>query len=182
MKSEARNELIERLEMELDRQINVVVEQFQNLSDEEMNNGGENGGWSIAQNLEHLNMYFNYYNPAIKRAMDNVKDDLGAEQFHSGWLGSYFSNSMDYRTEKKIKAFKDYIPSEKLNSAEVVQTFIQNEEELLQLIRKAKSYNLTKIRIAISLTKWITMRLGDVFQFVILHNERHIVQAQSRLR
>ena len=174
---ETRTELLDRLENELDRQINVVVKQFQNLSDDQLNKPGPNRGWSIAQNLEHLNMYFAYYNPAISNALAKAKEDLSAEQFKSGWLGSYFSNSMDYRNKKKIKAFKDYIPEEKLNSAEVIQTFIQNEEELLQLLRKAKRYNLTKIRIAISLTKWITMRLGDVFQFVILHNERHLEQA-----
>ena len=181
MKSEARIELIDRLEAELDRQINIIVREFQNLSDEELNRVGENEGWSIAQNLEHLNLYFDYYNPAIRDALNSSKQDLSAEQFKSGWLGNYFTQSMDYRTQKKVKAFKDYIPSAKLNSAKVVQTFIQNEEELLQLIRRAKSYNLTKIRVAISLTKWIKMRLGDVFQFVIMHNERHVVQAQNRL-
>ncbi len=181
MKSEARIDLLARLEMELDRQINIVVAQFQNLSEAELNKVGENGEWSIAQNLEHLNMYFDYYNLVIRQALANAKEDIGAEQFRSGWLGNYFSRSMDYRTGKKIKAFKDYIPEKRLNARMVIQTFIQHEEELLQLIRKAKSYNLTKIRIAISLTKWITMRLGDVFQFVILHNERHIIQAQSRM-
>ncbi len=181
MKSEARKDLIERLEKELDRQINLVVEQFQNLSEAKLNKMGHNGGWSIAQNLEHLNLYFDYYNPAIDKALESAKEDEGADKFYNGWLGNYFSRSMDYRNQKKVKAFKDYIPSEQLNAAEVVQTFIENEERLLQLVRKAKSYNLTKIRIAISLTRWITMRLGDVFQFVILHNERHLVQAQSRL-
>lgn len=181
MKSEARKDLIKRLDVELDRQINVVVEQFQNLSDEELNRGGENSGWSIAQNLEHLNMYFDYYLPAIKKALENAEPDSKSGQFRSGWLGKYFSDSMDYRNQKKIKAFKDYIPANHLDSSEVIQKFIQNEEELLQLVRKSSDYNLTKIRVAISLTKWITMRLGDVFQFVILHNERHLVQAQSRL-
>lgn len=181
MISEKRNELIDRLEKELDRQINVVVEQFQNLSNEELNRMGENGGWSIAQNLEHLNLYFDYYNPTIQRALETSKEDLAANKFKSGWLGGYFTKSMDYRNNKKIKAFKNYIPKEKLDAAKVVNSFIQNEEEFLQLLRKARSYNLTKIRLAISLTKWISMGLGDVFQFVILHNERHIVQGQSRL-
>jgi uncharacterized damage-inducible protein DinB len=181
MKTETREKLIDRLEAELNRQINVVVEQFQNLGEEALNKRGENGGWSIAQNLEHLNLYFNYYNPAIEKALTQAKKDNGAELFKSGWLGNYFTRSMDYRNNKKIKAFKDYIPEERLNAAEVVQTFIENEEKLLQLIRKAKSYNLTTISIPISLTKWITMRLGDVFQFVILHNERHLVQASSRI-
>jgi len=178
MKTETRKDLIHRLENELDRQINIVVQEFQNMSDEELNRPAADGGWSIAQNLEHLNKYFDYYNPAIKRALEMAKEDPAAELFRSGWLGRYSTNSMDYRNDNKVKAFKEYIPPAKLDSAKVVYTFIENEEELLQLLRKAKSYNLTKVRLPISLTKWITLRLGDIFQFVIMHNERHIVQAQ----
>jgi hypothetical protein len=182
MKKVLRNELIESLENEVDRQLNVVVNQFQNLSKDQLNRSENNGGWGIVQNLEHLNLYFNYYNPAIIKALDNAEEDIAAGVFKSGWLGNYFSNAMDYRNNKKIKAFKDYIPSKTLNPHKVVIDFIQNEEDFLKLIRRANNYNLTKIRLSISLTKWVTMRLGDVFQFVTLHNERHIVQAQSRLQ
>ena len=59
---------------------------------------------------------------------------------------------------------------------------LNGQKDFLQLIRTASSYNLTKIRLPISLTKWVTMRLGDVFQFVTMHNERHLVQAQSRIQ
>ena len=181
MKKESKAVLIERLETEIDRQINIVVDQFQNLSDDQLNQPGENGGWSIARNLQHLNLYFEYYNPAIRKALEKSKVDPNAGGFVSGWLGNYFTNSMDYRTGKKVKAFKDYIPEERLDSAKVIQEFIQHEEDFLQLIRESRSFNLSKIKVAISLTKWIKMRLGDVFQFVTMHNERHLVQAQSRL-
>jgi hypothetical protein len=170
-----------RLEKEINGQINIVVNQFQNLSNETLNKSGENGSWNIARNLEHLNLYFDYYIPAIQLALSKAKVDLNAVTFNSGWLGNYFTKSMNYRTGKKIKAFKDYIPSEHLDSKKVIVDFIQNEKEFLELIRKANSYNLTKIRLPISLTKWITMRLGDVFQFVTMHNERHLVQAESSL-
>ena len=97
MRKEGRKELIARLEEELDRQINVVVDQFQNLSEEELTAPGENGGWSVAQHLEHLNLYFEYYNPGIKKALDLAAEDKQAEVFKSGWLGNYFTGSMDYR-------------------------------------------------------------------------------------
>lgn len=181
MKTEAKKDLIERLEIELDRQINLVVFKFQNLSDEQLNKAGAKGGWSIAQNLEHLNLYFDYYIPAIEDALNKAKEDSGSRVFRSGWLGGYFTNSMDYKKGGKMKAFKDYVPDSTLNSTEVIQKFIQNEEVFLQLLRRAGMYNMSKVRLPISLTKWITMRLGDVFQFVLKHNERHLVQAEVRL-
>lgn len=181
MKTETRQDLIERLEQDLDGQLNIVTQNFQNLDDEQLNKKGEEGGWSIAQNLDHLNMYFDYYIPAVRGAIEKAKEAPDAAKFHSGWLGGYFTKMMDYRNNKKSKAFKDYIPKDRLNSAEVVQKFIENEEEFLKLLRTTRNYDLTRIRLAISLTRWITMRLGDVFQFVIMHNERHLMQALSRL-
>ncbi len=179
--TENKTQLISRLEAEVDRQIEVVVREFQNLEDSVLLRTTEEGGWSVIQNLEHLNFYYNYYNPTIKQALENATSDTNADTFSSGWFGGYFTKSMDYRGKKKIKAFKDYIPGVELDSARVISDFISNQEEMLRLLRLSKDYNLTKIKLPISLTKLIKMRLGDVFQFVIMHNERHIVQAQSRL-
>jgi len=176
-----KSQLISKLEAELDRQIEVVVREFQNLENSKLLQTTDEGGWSVVQNLEHLNFYYNYYNPTINQALESASPDTKADTFSSGWLGGYFTKSMDYRGKGKTKAFKDYIPNTDLDPARVISDFITNQEELLRLLRLSKDYNLTKIKLPISLTKLIKMRLGDVFQFVIMHNERHIVQAQSRL-
>ena len=39
-----------------------------------------------------------------------------------------------------------------------------------------------KTRIPISINKWIKIKLGDTFRFVIYHNERHIQQAKRVLK
>lgn len=179
MRTENKIELIDRLEQEVDRQLEIVVNQFQSLSEAKLLQSSKTGCWSIAQNLKHLNMYFEYYIPQIERALAEATKSNSEIEFKSTWLGSYFTKSMDYRTSKKIKAFKDYIPDLDLNTAKVISEFIEHQETLLQQIRKSKDYNLSKIKIAISLTKLIKLRLGDVFQFVVMHNERHIVQAQA---
>ena len=181
MKSQNKVQLLEQLQKEVLRQSSIVTNQFQVLSDEKLLATTDSGGWSIIQNLEHLNLYYGYYNPTIKKSLELVKENDSTSTFTSGRLGKYFTNSMDYRGKGKIKAFKDYIPSVDLNPETVIKKFLANQEEMMRLLDNAKVYNLTKIKVAISLTKWIKMRLGDVFQFVIMHNERHIVQAQSRL-
>lgn len=174
--------LLDKLSKEVRRQSDVVTTQFQTLENDQLLATAENGGWSVIQNLEHLNMYYDYYIPAITRSLDQAKKDKSASTFTSGWLGKYFTNSMDYRGKGKVKAFKDYIPSVDLDPQKVMGSFLANQNEIASLLDLAREHNLTKIKTAISLTKWIKMRLGDVFQFVIMHNERHIVQAQSRVK
>ncbi len=182
MKAQNKAKLIDQLQNEVRRQSGIVVNQFQGLSSDKLLNVTDKGGWSVVQNIEHLNLYYAYYNPAIKQSLKQTNKDISASTFASGWLGNYFTNSMDYRGKGKVKAFKDYIPKEDLNPKVVMDKFLSNQEEMIRLLDDAKDYNLTKIKTAISLTKWIKMRLGDVFQFVIMHNERHIVQAQSRIK
>jgi hypothetical protein len=46
----------------------------------------------------------------------------------------------------------------------------------------AKNTDLNKIKIPISLTNLIKLKLGDVFQFIITHNERHLAQALGNLK
>jgi hypothetical protein len=182
MKAQNKALLIEQLQKEVRRQSEIVNSQFLGLSNEQLLETTVTGGWSIIQNLEHLNLYYDYYNPAIKQSLKQTKKDSSISTFKSGRLGNYFTNSMDYRKKGKIKAFKDYIPVVDLDPDVVITQFLSNQEEMLRLLDEAQDYNLTKIKTAISLTKWIKMRLGDVFQFVIMHNERHIVQAQSRIQ
>ena len=181
MKTQNKAKLIYELQNEVRRQSEIVRTQFQGLDNDKLLKITDEGGWSVVQNLEHLNLYYEYYNPAIAHSLKQTNKDSNAATFTSGWLGNYFTNSMDYRGKGKVKAFKDYIPKEDLNSKDVMGKFLANQEEMIRLLDEAKEFNLTKIKTAISLTKWITMRLGDVFQFVIMHNERHIVQAQSRI-
>jgi hypothetical protein len=45
----------------------------------------------------------------------------------------------------------------------------------------AKRANLNTIKIPISIVPFIKLKLGDTFQFIITHNERHIEQAKRNI-
>ncbi|MFT3750147.1 MAG: DinB family protein [Agriterribacter sp.] len=170
------NRLYQRVENHLYQAIHV----FQNMSEQSLLMAPATGGWSIAQCLQHLNEYGNYYLPVIEQAI-NKHSDTANPNFKSSWLGSYFTKMMEPETgKKKMKAFKKYDPPRQLNAYTVVAEFIQQQEQLLLLLYKASSADLNK-RIPISLTPLIRLKLGDVFQFVIAHNERHVQQAKKLL-
>jgi hypothetical protein len=83
--------------------------------------------------------------------------------------------------KRKMKAFKNHIPSPHLDAYAVAATFIQQQETLLQYLKQAGKADLNRIRIPVSIAKFIKLNLGDVFQFLIAHNERHIRQAKRNL-
>jgi hypothetical protein len=182
MKPVNKNQLLEELENKVERHIQEAVKVFQNADEATLLQPAPDGGWSISQCLEHLNTYGHYYLPQIQQGLGKPLSKPVPDTFQSSWLGNYFTRLMDPKTgKKKQKAFKDYIPPADLDAYAVVAEFIQQQETLLTYLKQARNADLNAIKIPVSILKWIKLRLGDVFQFLIAHNERHMVQAKRNL-
>jgi hypothetical protein len=172
-----KTQLLDQLEKMVNSHLEHAVKVFQNQPVSILLQPAADGGWSIAQCLEHLNRYGDYYLPAIKKGLD--KSYPNSDTFTSTWLGKFFTEMMDpAKSKKKVKAFKAYNPAPALDAPAVVAEFIHQQEVLLDYINQARKADLDAIRIPISIAKWIRLKAGDVFQFVIVHNERHMLQAK----
>ncbi len=140
--------------------------------------------WSVAQVLEHLNFYSTHYINAIEQKL-HLNQTGPKVSFSPGWLGNYFTNLMkpnaDYTIDKKMKAQKSALPSSQPDGANVLQKFIQDQHHLLNLLQIAKSANLNYNRIPTTLSKLISLKLGDTFRFFIAHEQRHFLQIQQTL-
>ncbi len=143
--------------------------------------------WSANQCLAHLNEYGRYYLPLMETAIEGAiqSGQNPSVRFKAGWLGNYFTgmmlNNADGMPVKKMSAPKAYDPQTNDDSYAVIAAFIEQQEKLLVLLRKAKQINLNSIRIPISIAKFIRLKLGDTFLFLIAHNYRHILQADRAL-
>ena len=141
--------------------------------------------WSIAQILEHLNSYGRVYLPQIDKAISANQSSRDA-WFNSGWLGNYFTNMMKpknvFEVKNKMKAFKTHSPQNKLNAGKVLDEFVEQQHKMLQLLEMAKLKNLNTIRISLSISKLVTLKLGDTFRFLIAHEQRHFIQARNSLK
>jgi uncharacterized damage-inducible protein DinB len=172
--------LIDLLEDQVENHVNEAIMIFQNLSSEVLLKPATNGGWSIAQCLWHLNSYGDYYLPKIKLGL--AKNYQANPDFKSTWLGSYFTRIMKPGDQmKKFKAFKNHVPPVDLDAQKVVAEFIQQQEQLLMYLKQARKTDMNRIRIPISILSWVKLKLGDVFQFIIAHDERHLLQAKRNL-
>jgi hypothetical protein len=82
---------------------------------------------------------------------------------------------------KKFKAFKNHVPPGEMDADKVVAEFIQQQEQLLMYLKQARQTDINRIRIPISILTWVKLKLGDVFRFIIAHDERHLQQARRNL-
>jgi DinB superfamily len=138
--------------------------------------------WSITQVIEHLNLYCVYYNSAIEKQL-HFHTTEPVKEFKTGWLGNYFTNLMKPKTNntigKKMNAIKNAMPKANLNAIEILTVFIGYQHQLLNLMEIAKSANISSIRVQTSLSKFITLKLGDIFNFLIAHQQRHFLQIEN---
>ncbi|WP_435355656.1 DinB family protein [Emticicia sp. SJ17W-69] len=174
--------LLENLENQVEKHLQITIRIFQNLSDENLLKPSLSGGWSIAQCLEHLNSYGQYYLPLFESGLAGSSENLGNKIIKSSWLGTKAIDSMDLsKSKKKFKAFKGHIPASNLDAKAVVSEFINQQERLLKILRIARSKDVQKIKIPISIAQFLKLHLGDALQFLVMHNERHIQQANFNL-
>ncbi|PSR52346.1 DinB family protein [Adhaeribacter arboris] len=178
-----KNQLLDFLENRVEGHLQEAIRVFQNERAEILLQPAPDGGWSIAQCLEHLNGYGKFYLPQINKGLNQANRSSNSEIFKGSWLGTYFTRMMEPTTgTKKYKAFKNHIPAPDLDAPAVVAEFIHQQEELIVYLKQARQENVDAIKIPLSISKWVKLKLGDVFQFLIAHNERHLLQAKRNLK
>lgn len=179
MKTVNKRELLQFLEGRVRRHLDIAGSKFQVLDERLLLQSSPTGGWSIAQCLDHLNSYGDFYLPVIKQALESTRFSVD-KQYKSGWLGAYFAKMME-PSAKKYKALKGHIPLVSLDAHIVLAKFISQQQDLLKYLQLAEQADLNT-RVATSLSSMIRLKLGDVFKFLIAHNERHVLQALKNLQ
>ena len=141
------------------------------------------GKWSVIQVLEHLNSYGNYYLLAIERSLKQDKPAI--DLFNPGWLGDYFTKLMkpgeSGTIAHKMQSPKDHWPHSHPDALPVLTTFLEQQHYLLELLESAKEKNIGSIRTPVSISRFIKLKTGDVFRFLIAHEQRHFVQIENTL-
>jgi hypothetical protein len=178
------HELIQQLQQQTENTLHEAISEWQLLPAAALLRQPSANHWSAAQCLEHLNSYGRYYLPAIAKAIETSKANGQTKrtEFTSGWLGNYFTNMMKPSSKmKKMSAPKDHTPVANLDVPNVIAEFIDQQERLLVLLEKAAHIDMNRTTVPISIAKFIRLKLGDVFMFLIAHTQRHIVQAERTL-
>ncbi|MEX2230859.1 MAG: DinB family protein [Cyclobacteriaceae bacterium] len=156
---------------------------FKELSEAQLNFKKRPNQWSILECIEHLNRYGDFYLPAIESSILAHKTNSGTYVYKSGLFGNYFANLMKVKQGKifKMKTPADKNPIGTELTITTIDRFLKQQEMLKSLLNQARHADLTNTKVPISLTKLISLRLGDTFRFFVNHIERHVIQAERVL-
>lgn len=149
---------------------------------EDLNRKRTPESWSALECVEHLNRYGYFYLPEIKNKLKTAKKVSEKMVFKSGVLGNYFAKSLLPKEKlNKMKTFANMNPNGSQLGLDAIKTFIQQQEETLEILGQARTVHLHKTKTAVSISKLIKLRLGDTLRVVIYHNQRHLMQAKRAL-
>ncbi|MCE3296545.1 MAG: hypothetical protein K0R65_2259 [Crocinitomicaceae bacterium] len=160
---------------------------FAHLSDEQLRWRPMESSWNILEIFAHLNQYAAYYHQAFKSKIARTKFKVPVDNFLSSPLGRSAWKSMKLgnanNVKRKFKTQKGYNPrlDPSLISGRDLEQLENNFSELQQIIDSSEKVNIRKVKIAISISKIIRLRLGDALLFVVYHDQRHMQQAMNVL-
>lgn len=175
--------LLEEVAGITERNLEHIKKKFSAYSDDQLNWKPNAAVWSCNEVFAHLNAYATFYHEAFNRKIEQTRFRIPSVTFTSSPLGRSAWQSMKLGKEKNIKrkfnAPKDYNPTvtASLVKSDTLQEFTVKQKELLDILEKSVAVNIRKVKVPISISKIVRLRLGDAFLFVAYHNERHMQQA-----
>jgi hypothetical protein len=162
----------------------VAQQRFRPLSAEELNRRPSPSRWSAGQCLEHLNIVGGYYLPSIAARIKKAQErgSKPAAVAKSGYFGRRMIEAM--RTPASVKSSvtpQRYAPTGTRLPRTVTEVFSRQIDELLRLVLLARQVNANAVRIPNAIFPLLLLRLTDQLEFLVVHIQRHVAQAEAVL-
>ncbi len=159
-------------------------QRFRPLSAEELNRRPSPSRWSAGQCLEHLNIVGGYYLPSIAARIARAQNrgSKPAAVAKQGFIGRRLVEGM--RTPASTKARTSpqrYAPTGTRLPRTVTEVFSRQLDELLRLVLLARQVNANAVRIPNAIFPLLLLRLTDQIEFLVVHMQRHVAQAEAVL-
>ncbi len=156
---------------------NKEAKRLLKLNETRLNHKESVHSWSALQCLDHLNKYGDFYLMEMEKAI-HASSKPSVKKFSPGFLGNIFAKSMIAQPKTTtMQSPKNMEPATSSLTKDVINTFLGQQKEFIRLLELCPQKNLNKIKVKITLSKWIKLKLGDTLRITIFHNERHILQA-----
>ncbi len=176
------------------RRLNALVNEFDNfqsLPTEVLTRRPAPGKWSTIEVAAHLNAIYDIYRDRITATLEKLPEgEWEKDHFPARWWPALFIKMMRPQGTKrnwKMKTMKRFEPGVEAESAartdveEVFQTFFENHEHLRQAILASRKKKVRGAKLISSIGPIVQFYLPEAVDFLLVHEERHLVQAQEVL-
>jgi hypothetical protein len=172
-------ELLFQLETELRATLSDIRNLYNTLDRDALRHRPNPEVWNILECMAHINRYADDYIPGINRAIHRAKARcwMPAETVQYTARGRRLLRRAQPDNGKTFKARKRYNFSHQPIEPEVIKSLIIKCEQLLRILDSAKEVDINRPTVD-KVGSWFgRYTLGNLLEFLVLHNRRHLHQA-----
>lgn len=156
------------------------------LSDEQFNWRPAENRWSVGECIDHLVVIGVLIMPRLDEGIEKAERNGWKSDgpFKYGVIGNFFirvSGPDEDPPKRKLKAPKMYTPSSNHTVSRLLGSFDSLQDEFCVRAEKANGLDLARVKIASPVTRLLRLSLGQWFQLLAGHQERHLQQARHVL-
>lgn len=152
------------------------------LDDRQVNWRPDDGGWSVAQCLDHLSrmnvFYVGAVMPAARDAAARANSSFAG--LHPGWFGRWFINWLEPPVTRKAKApTAEVTPPAEIPRDQLIPAFADSHGPYRELVGLASRTNPDRIIVRNPFFRHVRMKLSTVLLIIPAHDRRHLWQARN---
>lgn len=139
--------------------------------------------WSILECFHHMLVVNNLYLPRIIEAMKKgaTSHAEAIAPFKPSLFGRWFLGFVRPESKLKLKTFKVFKPQKALDDMSVLAKFTEQQRVLMKVLKKADGCDLNNVKLASPASRLIRFSIGEALTLLVLHEQRHLLQAQNIL-
>lgn len=153
---------------------------FGNLSSAQLNWKPAADSWSIAQCFDHLITANTQFFPEFERAASGTRKNSLWESISpfSGIIAKKMLGALDPASLKRIPAPKGALPSQSDLPGDIIEKFAAHQQDVVAKVAALGGMDMQKTVVTSPFLKLLTYRLGDGLRIMLVHEQRHLGQAQ----
>lgn len=178
------NQYLEDLLYEVGLISKKVQADFGRLNAQQLNWKPAPDKWSIAQCLEHLVKSNEEYFPMLEGVAKGTRKPTFMERLPGlpGFFGKLMLKALDPSNEKKFKSPASFAPAASHLPATIVSDFVGHQQQLVRQLQATNHVDHARTIVSSPVSGLITLRLEDAVRILVVHEERHFMQAKRLLR
>src|SRR5829696_7137502 len=167
--------LIDRIR-EVDQSIEIIGRDVAPLEYLQLGWRPPEGGWSIAQVMEHLIITEESYLAVFDRILAQTPEHPSMEKWEPSLIGGFLTRSQ-MPEARKMRSPAMWRPTPEAR-ANVVDEYVQVRRRLVDAMRRADGHDLRRTKLSSPAAKFIRINLGDAFMTLVVHTQRHLRQIE----
>jgi hypothetical protein len=139
------------------------------------------GGWSVAENLQHLILTGQVMVPLAERAIEELEraGNRTARASGLGLMGWLLVKSLEPPPRMKTKTTKPFDPVSVDDPLSLTDRFIETNAKVDTLISRATGLATSSVKVASPFNQKVKYNVYAALRIVLVHARRHLWQARA---